>query len=322
MADDHRPLPRLDRAQVRRAFDRAATRYDEVAVLQAQVRDRLLERLDLIKLKPSIVLDLGCGTAHAAEALARRYRRSRVLAIDLAEGMLHVARRRHRFRRPFALACADLHSLPLPSASVDLLYCNLVVQWCDDLDAAFAELRRVLKPHGLLTFTTFGPDTLRELRAAWAAVDASVHVHDFLDMHDIGDALVRAGFAEPVLDVEMYTLTYADSRVLLRDLKALGARNASVDRTRGLTGRRRFVDFEAGYERFRRDGLLPATYEVVYAQAWGPVATPARDGLTRSVASATATFVRSMRVVRARRGNTQPTRITQAHRSHARAHAS
>jgi len=282
MADDHRPLPRLDRAQVRRAFDRAATRYDEVAVLQAQVRDRLLERLDLIKLKPSIVLDLGCGTAHAAEALARRYRRSRVLAIDLAEGMLHVARRRYRFRRPFALACADLHSLPLPSASVDLVYCNLVVQWCDDLDAALAELRRVLKPNGLLTFTTFGPDTLRELRAAWSAVDASVHVHDFLDMHDIGDAIVRAGFAEPVLDVEMYTLTYENSRGVLRDLKAIGAHNASAERTRGLTGRGRFAAFEAAYEQFRHDGKVPATYEVVYAQAWGPTAPPpVRDGLTR-----------------------------------------
>jgi malonyl-CoA O-methyltransferase len=195
--------------------------------------------------------------------------------------MLRTAKGRHRFRRPVSLACGDLSRLPLPAACADLVYCNLALQWCDDLDAACAELLRVLRPRGLLTFTTFGPDTLKELRAAWRQTDAGVHVHDFLDMHDIGDALVRAGFAEPVLDVEMYTLTYADSRTLLGDLKALGARNASVERPRGLTGRQRFADFEAAYERFRRDGVLPATYEVVYAQAWGPLAMPARDGMAR-----------------------------------------
>jgi malonyl-CoA O-methyltransferase len=279
MAD--RESPRLDRGQIKRSFERAARRYDEVAVLQARVRERLVARLDLVKLEPELVLDLGCGTAHAAEALARRYPRARVLALDLAEAMLTIARRRHRFRRPVSLACGDLSRLPLPAACADLVYCNLALQWCDDLDAALGELLRVLKPRGLLTFTTFGPDTLKELRAAWAEADSGVHVHDFLDMHDIGDALVRAGFAEPVLDVEMYTLTYADSRALLRDLKALGARNASVERARGLTGRSRFTDFEAAYERLRRDGVLPATYEVVYAQAWGPLAMPARDGMTR-----------------------------------------
>ena len=269
---------RLDRAQIRRSFERAARRYDEVAVLQARVRERLVARLDLVKLEPALVLDLGCGTGHAADALARRYPRARVLALDLAEAMLRTARRRHRFRRPAALVCGDLSRLPLPAASANLVFCNLALQWCDDLDAALAELLRVLKPRGLLSFTTFGPDTLKELRAAWAEADAGVHVHDFLDMHDIGDALVRAGFAEPVLDVEMYTLTYADSRAVLRDLEAVGARNASVDRPRGLTGRRRFADFEAAYERFRRDGVLPATYEVVYGHAWKVPPKKAADG--------------------------------------------
>ena len=280
MARDELRHPALDRMQIRRAFDRAAPRYDEVAVLQTRVREQLLSRLDLVKITPALAVDVGCGTAHAAEALARRYPRSRVLGIDLAEGMLRTARRRHRFRRPVSFACADLCRLPLADASVDLLFCNLVLQWCDELDLALTELRRVLRPHGLLTFTTFGPDTLRELRAAWAAVDASVHVHDFLDMHDVGDAIVRAGFAEPVLDVEMYTLTYPESRGVLRDLKAIGAHNASTGRNRSLTGRGRFAAFEAAYERFRRDGSVPATYEVVYAQAWGPSAgVPRRDGL-------------------------------------------
>jgi malonyl-CoA O-methyltransferase len=272
----------LDLMQVKRSFERAARRYDEVAVLQARVRERLLERLVLVKIDPAVALDLGCGTAHAAEALARRYRGARVLGLDLAESMLGEARRRHRFRRPVGLVCGDLRRLPLPDASADLVFSNLALQWSDDLDHALAELRRVLRPHGLLTFSTLGPDTLQELRAAWAEVDDTVHVHAFADMHDIGDALVRAGFAEPVLDVEMYALTYADSRAALRDLKALGAQNASAARTRGLTGRRRYAAFESAYERFRREGALPVTYEVVYAQAWGPAAgAPARDGVAR-----------------------------------------
>jgi malonyl-CoA O-methyltransferase len=272
----------LDLAQVKRSFERAARRYDEVAVLQARVREHLLGRLDLVKISPAVALDLGCGTAHAAEALARRYRGARVLGLDLAESMLREARRRHRFRRPMGLVCGDLRRLPLPDSSVDLVFSNLALQWSDDLDSALAELRRVLRPHGLLTFTTLGPDTLKELRAAWAQADDAVHVHGFADMHDVGDALVRAGFAEPVLDVEMYALTYADARAALRDLKALGAQNASAARTRGLTGRRRYSAFESAYERFRRDGTLPATYEVVYAQAWGPAAgAPARDGIAR-----------------------------------------
>ena len=282
MTADERTAFALDLAQVKRSFERAARRYDEVAVLQARVRERLLACLDLVKITPDVVLDAGCGTAHAAEALARRYRQSRVLALDLAEAMLREARRRHRFRRPVALVCGDLRRLPLPDRSADLVYSNLALQWCDDLEATFAELRRVLRPHGLLSFTTLGPDTLKELRAAWTQVDRGVHIHPFADMHDVGDALVRAGFAEPVLDVETYTLTYRDSRAALRDLKALGAQNASAARARGLMGRRRFAAFEAAYERFRRDGTLPATYEVVYAQAWCPDAeAPARDGVTR-----------------------------------------
>ncbi len=145
-----------------------------------------------------------------------------------------------------------------------------MLQWCDDLDAVFAEVRRVLKPGGLLTFTTFGPDTLMELRRAWSSVDGYVHVNQFLDMHDIGDALVRAGLAEPVLDVERYTLTYPDAIVLMRDLKAIGAHNVTAGRpARAHRPRSRLPRMCAAYEAYRRDGRLPATYEVVYGAAWG-----------------------------------------------------
>ena len=173
--------------------------------------------------------------------------------------------------------------MPLADASVDVVYSNLMLQWCDDLDALFAEFRRVLKPRGLLTFSTFGPDTLKELRAAWASVDGHTHVHRFIDMHDIGDALVRAGLSEPVLDVERFTLTYEDVQALMRDLKAIGAHNAAAGRAPGLTGRGRLRAMSAAYERYRSAGRLPASYEVVYGQAWGraPAVASAAPGEVR-----------------------------------------
>lgn len=265
---------RIDGREVRRSFGRAARDYDAAAVLQARVRRELLERLDLVRIEPEVVLDLGAGTGHGTIALKRRYRSSQVVAIDLAEGMLREAARRQTLLRRFRRVCADAAALPLRPGSVDLVYSNLMLQWCDDPDRVFAECRRVLRPNGLLTFATFGPDTLVELRRAWSAADGRTHVNRFIDMHDLGDALVRGGFAEPVMDVERYTLTYADVRDLMRDLKAVGAHNASAGRPRGLTGKGALGRMLEAYEGYRRDGRLPATYEVVFGHAWAPVGPP------------------------------------------------
>lgn len=263
----------IERSEVRRAFGRAAATYDAAAELQRRVRDELLSRLDYVKLEPAAVLDLGAGTGHATLALKRRYPASTVVAIDLAESMLHEARRRQTLFRRFQRICADAAALPLRSGTLDLVYSNLMLQWCDVPDGVFAECRRVLRPGGLLSFTTFGPDTLVELRRAWAeADDSGVHVSRFLDMHDVGDALVRSGFAEPVMDVDRITLTYAEVRDLMRDLKAIGAHNAASGRRRGLTGKATFARVVEAYERQRRDSRLPATYEVVYGHAWAPAA--------------------------------------------------
>jgi malonyl-CoA O-methyltransferase len=261
---------RLDGRQVRRSFGRAARGYDAAAVLQARVRRELLERLDLVRLAPGAVLDVGAGTGHAALELRRRYPSSLVVAIDLAEGMLREAARRQTLLRRFRRVCADANALPVRDGAAGLIFSNLMLQWCNDPDAVFTECRRVLEPGGLLTFTTFGPDTLIELRRAWAEADGRAHVNRFIDMHDLGDALVRAGFAEPVMDIERYTLTYADARDLMRDLKAIGAHNVNAGRPRGLTGRRALARMVEAYEEFRRDGRLPATYEVTYGQAWAP----------------------------------------------------
>jgi malonyl-CoA O-methyltransferase len=275
----------LDTRRVRRSFDRAAETFDDAAVLQTEVRDNLLARLDWMALAPRVVVDAGAGTGHASRALIRRYPKARVIALDFSPRMLHAAGRRQSWLRRFARVCADAERLPLADGSVDLILSNLMLQWCNP-DLVFAEFRRVLAPHGLLTFTTLGPDTLRELRSAWAEVDSRTHVHQFIDMHDLGDALVRGGFAAPVLDVERYTLAYADVRRVAADLKATGARNATMGRARGLTGRRQFAAFQAAYEAHRRDGRLPATYEVVFGHAWTPdadVRRGAQDGASVSL---------------------------------------
>jgi len=270
----------IDKAAARRAFTRAAGLYDTVAVLQREIAERMLERLDYIRLEPGRVLDLGAGTGYALEALLRRYARAQVLALDFAEPMLHLAQRRGGWRRRPLCLCADAESLPLASGAVDLVFSNATLQWCNELEQTFAECLRVLRPGGLLLFSTFGPDTLSELRDAWAAVDGDVHVSRFLDMHDIGDALVRARFADPVMDVERLTVTYERLADLMRDLKGLGAHNVATGRHRALTGRRRLVALEAAYERFREAGRLPATYEVVYGLAWVPQQKPLGDGVT------------------------------------------
>jgi malonyl-CoA O-methyltransferase len=262
----------LSPLEVARSFDRAAHSYDAASVLQTRVREELLSRLDVVRLAPSRIVDLGCGTAAAAVALGRRYRRSRVLSVDLSIAMLREARRRSRPWRRVVAICADAARLPLGDASLDLVFSNLMLQWCADPEVIFRECARVLRPGGLLTYTSFGPDTLKELRRAWAAADGYTHVNRFIDMHDLGDAMLRAGLAEPVMDVERYTLTYADVRALMRDLKAIGAHNVNAGRPRGLTGRRALERMTAAYESERRGGRLPATYEVVFGQAWAPAA--------------------------------------------------
>jgi malonyl-CoA O-methyltransferase len=263
----------IDKARVRAAFDRAAPQYDAAAVLQREVRARMLQRLDVIRIQPRMILDAGTGTGQAAQGLAARYRDARVIALDIALGMLRVAAgtqpwwRRFAGRRQFEL-CADLEHLPLAAGSMDMIWSNLAVQWCNDLDRVFADMARVLRPEGLLTFSTFGPDTLKELREAGNADPEHVHVSRFIDMHDIGDALVRAGFADPVLDVEHFVLTYDDVLAVMRDLKSIGAHNAAQGRRRGLEGKSFLRNLEQRYEQFRSDGKLPATFEVVYAHAW------------------------------------------------------
>jgi len=269
MSTHDRDVFQLDRAWVRTAFDRASATYEATAVLQSRVAAELLSRLEPFDFSPRTLLDLGAGTGRIAAELKRRYRRARVIALDLAPGMLRAAAGHQRLFRRFERVCADAARLPLPAASIDIVFSNLLLQWCEPLDAVLTEVRRVLKPQGFFAFSTFGPDTLKELRSAWAEADSYNHVNRFLDVRDVGDALLRAGLREPVLDVDRMQLTYGDGMSLMRDLKSLGARNATAGRPRSLLGRARLQRVLSAYEGFRKDGRLPATYEVIYGVAWG-----------------------------------------------------
>lgn len=277
------PTIQLDKGQARAAFERAAGTYDNSAVLQREIANRMLERLDLIKRRPRLVLDVGCGTGYCGHALEKRYKSTRVLGLDIAHTMVQTARTKASRLTRQRFVCGDAETLPVAAASIDMLVSNLTLQWCDP-QTVLNEFARVLRPGGVLMFSSFGPDTLQELRTAWRSVDDRRHVHVFIDMHDLGDALVRAGFADPVMDVEHFTLTYPDVMTVLHDLKNLGAHNVSLDRHRGLTGKAHFARFKSAYETHARDGLIPASYEAVYGHAWMPEATDARKPTAGSVA--------------------------------------
>jgi len=266
----------LDKRQVRYAFERAATHYDHSAVLQQEVNDRMFGRLDYINYLPATILDAGSGTGYGTRKLSKRYSDSRLIAMDIAQAMLQHARPDdtwwHRYwpfeNKQTQYICSDIENLPIYDDSIGMIWSNLTVQWCNDLDRTFCEMSRVLKAEGLLMFSTFGPDTLQELRKAFSQVDDFVHVNQFADMHDIGDILVRNRFATPVMDMEYITLTYNDVTSIMRDLKAIGAHNVALGRRRGLMGKTKWQKVIDYYETLRDNGKLPATYEVIYGHAW------------------------------------------------------
>jgi malonyl-CoA O-methyltransferase len=270
---------RIDRRALARAFGRAGCAYDAAAPLQATVRAELLARLDFFGLEPRLVLDLGCGTARGAEALQARFRRARVLGVDLAPGMLRVARQRlHPWYalpwRRLPLLCADAAALPLASGSVDVIFSSLMLQWCDDLPRVFAELQRVLRPGGLLLFSSFGSATLQELRGAWASADAAAHVSLFTDMPGLSHALGVAGFVEPVLDRELVLEHQPSVRAVMDALRLIGAGNALMDRRRSLTGPGRVRAMQAHYETLRGPAGLPVSWELLYGAAFAGEARP------------------------------------------------
>lgn len=266
----------LDKRQVARSFSSAAGRYQQVDQLQQTIADRLLDRLDLTKMKPRLVLDLGSGPGTCSTRLAKYYNKASIIETDISHAMLlQASKQAPRFFSRRQRICTDAELLGIKSASIDLVFSNLMLQWCDNLDLVLNEIRRILQPNGLFMFSTFGPDTLKELRLSWQAVDENIHVNNFIDMHDIGDALIRAGMENPVMETERFTLNYKDVYGLMRDLKTLGAHNVNEGRRKTLTGKTRLQNMLGHYEKWRFEERLPATYEVVYGHAWAPATTKA-----------------------------------------------
>jgi len=265
-------LANFDVSQVRESFNAAVESYDEHAVLQREIGDRLIDKLDFIKLEPKIILEIGSGTGYCSKLLKKLYPSSHVIALDIADLMLLASKDKigfiQKLKKQFSYVCADAANLPFQDNSVDFIFSNLTLQWCPDLRHVFAEFYRVLKPNSLLMFSSFGPDSLNELRQAWSTVDNFSHVNQFVDMHDIGDDMLLSKLADPVLDMEMLTLTYKTIFDLMRDLKKVGAHNINQTRNHGLTGKGQLEKLKQAYEQFRCDGVLPLSYEVVYGHAW------------------------------------------------------
>ncbi len=245
--------------------------YESSAVLQRNVCNELLQRLDLTSLNPAVVLDVGCGTGWGTQGLLQKYKKAKMISLDLSSEMLQQTKAKGGWFRKPELICADAEDMPLADESVDLVFSNLMLQWCD-YKKVFAEFKRVLKPDGLLMFSTFGPDTLRELKNSWAQADGYAHVNEFVDMHDLGDELIQTGLAEPVMDMDMITLTYKNPLSVMADLKAIGAnttlKNQGKVTEQGLVTPGKLKRVIQHYETYRQGETVPASYEVVYGHAW------------------------------------------------------
>ena len=251
------------------AFNRAAKSYDDVAFLQRETAARLISRLDLIKLQPQVLVDVGAGTGYATRLLEKHFAKAKIVLIDNASNMLKQAKRKAKWLTRQCFLCADACQIPLQNQTVDFVFSNLMLPWCDEVSTIFQEWLRILRPGGLLLFSTLGPDTLRELRQSWLAVDEKAHVNQFLDMHDVGDALLRTGFADPVLDVEHFTLTFNNALQLMQEIKSMGSNVVRNSGRMTFTGKTRFHNMLSQYEKYRtKDNKIPATVEVVYGHAW------------------------------------------------------
>ena len=264
-------LPRLDKFSIKKSFDRAARSYDRAAILQTEVLSRLLARLEYIRHNPGTVIDIGCGTGKGIAGLQKKYPRSKIVGLDLAFSMLQASRKQVGFLRRKRLVNSDMEKMPFADGSFDLLFSNLALEWANDIGATFREFGRIGRPGSLLMFATFGPGTLKELRESWSRIDQNPHVHQFIDMHDIGDAMIASGFQQPVVDAEIIRLEYQEFQQVFDDLKNTGAINADKGRSRGLMTPAILKRLESNYRQLGYEqGKFIASYEVLYGHAWLP----------------------------------------------------
>ncbi len=271
------PTPIINTAHARRRFDRAAAVFDSADFVHAHTREGLLARLAPVTVDAKRVVDLGCATGAAIMPLEKRFRGARVIGVDASPAMLNVARRRRRFLSRSGYVCCDARALPFADSSVDVVFSNLLLPHLDDPAELAAEVCRVLRKDGLFAFASLGPDSLLELRRAWAAVDDDAHVPGFPDMHDVGDALVRAGLRDPVLDVDRLRVDYASIDALFRDLTASGSRNSLAERRKSLTGRGRIARLRNALAAASGGDSVEVGFELVYGHCWGRGGPPSGD---------------------------------------------
>ena len=264
----------FQRAAVRRHFSDAAATYLAAAALQKEVEARLLEQTEALNHAPQRILDLGSGPGRAAAALKKRWSKAEVVAVDIALPMLRLVPAQTRFWRPVRRVCADAMQLPFADGCFDLVFSSLCLQWVHPLPDALHGIRRVLKPGGLLLFSTFGPDTLLELRQAYRSIGEVPPISPFAAIQQVGDALQSTAFTRSMLDRDLFTLHYADVRTLMRELQALGATDARSDRARGLGGRQRWQALNAAYP--ATAGGIDSSWEVIAAMAFRPDNDPPR----------------------------------------------
>ena len=265
----------LNQNEFVRAFNRASFTYDEYAYIQKQVAKDLLDKISHHKVSPKVVVDLGCGTGLLTQQVAKRYPSAKIIGIDLAEDALAYARRFETETKQLDFVCADAASMPLADKSVDLIVSNCMLHWCADINAVLSEIKRVLKPNGLCFLSFMGPSTLSELKDAWARVDDKMHVHLFLDMHDVGDLLQKMGFTNVVLERDDVAIRYKSLRKALLDLKMTGTTNKMRGREKGLMGRAHFNRVVKALSLTSLDeGDVSLTYEVLYAHGFNALDVP------------------------------------------------
>jgi malonyl-CoA O-methyltransferase len=254
---------------VQRRFDRAAATFDQFDFVHTVTRNGLFDRLEPMLVEAGTIVDLGCATGTASKMLAKRFRGARVIGVDQAPAMLQAAVSKQSWRSRCSFVQADAATLPLADQSVDVVFCNQLLPWVNDVPAVFVEVNRVLRSNGLFLFASLGPDSFAELRRAWSSVDRSAHVLPFADMHNIGDAAVRAGLSDPVLDIDRLTVTYEDPATLFRDLTGSGARNSLAERSRSLTGKNCFAAMREALQNIHSGQGIELDLELVFGHCWG-----------------------------------------------------
>ncbi len=265
--------------EISKAFNRKASQYEKTAKVQKEIGSRLFERLDYLKLEPRYILDLGCGTGLFTQLLKKKYPKAQVVGLDIARAMLDISKQKHSWRSKWQVVNGDMHTLPFPSGLFDLVFSSQTIHWSSNAPLLFNELNRIMNQGGCLMFSTLGPDSLKELKTAWSKVDGYAHANDFMDMHDLGDIMLKASFVDPVVDMEYLSVHYPSVEALLKALKDQGVRNIHSNRNQGVTTPHQLKVLKQAYTTLQtEEGQIPLTYEVVYGHAWKGSTHKAQNG--------------------------------------------